>query len=244
MKTFATYFVATTVAIAVGSAGVVGMSFKAGAAAGTGGATGSGQANFCFAKPFTVPMRITNHATGARKHPTLGITRPHYGDDIGMPSNTPIYAPANGVVQSVAFNRPGAGNYIAIQHPSGYLTRYLHLNSISVKNGQMVKTGDLIGYSGMTGGVSTGPHLHWEAHTPVYKNPFPPVGPTNLLCDGAPPAQTEGDASGTGDPAQTVQWPQDTDAPDPEWEACPIQPPPMLPQEWRLDDPGRKTKPY
>ncbi|WP_168194988.1 M23 family metallopeptidase [Chromobacterium phragmitis] len=102
-----------------------------------------------------------------------------------MPSNTPIYAPADGVIQTVARNRPGR-QLLNIQHPSGYLTRYLHLNSISVRNGQRVKTGELLGYSGMTGGVSTGPHLHWEAHIPVYKKPFPPVGPTYMFVKALP----------------------------------------------------------
>ncbi|MEO9382502.1 M23 family metallopeptidase [Chromobacterium phragmitis] len=244
MKTFLSCFALTLVALSIGGLGVVGMSLPAGAAADAGGNGGGGKSGFCFAKPFTIPMRISSHATPLREQPTTGQYRPHYGDDIAMPSNTPIYAPADGVVQTVARNRPGAGNYINIQHPSGYLTRYLHLNSISVRNGQRVKTGELLGYSGMTGGVSTGPHLHWEAHIPVYKKPFPPVGPTYMLCQGAPPAQPQEEAKETGDPAETVKWPQDSDGPDPAWEACPIQPPAMLPQEWRLDDPERKGKPY
>lgn len=243
MKTFIVSAAAALLAIMLGVVAVVWTSLSA--KANYASNYNAGQVvQFCFRKPFNGDLRISSHATAGRKHPTLGISRPHYGDDLAMPSNTPIYAPADGVVQTVATQRVGAGNYISIQHPNGYLTRYLHLNSISVHNGQRVQTGELIGYSGMTGGISTGPHLHWEAHQPGYKNPFPPVGPTYLLCEGAPPASTEVESMKTSDPSQTVAWTEGSDAPDPAWESCPIQPPPMRPEEWRLDMMDQKSKPY
>ena len=55
----------------------------------------------------------------------------------------------------------GFGNYCIIDHGGGYQTLYGHATKITVKEGQKVKTGDVIGTVGTTGD-STGPHLHFE----------------------------------------------------------------------------------
>lgn len=55
----------------------------------------------------------------------------------------------------------GFGNYCIIDHGGGYTTVYGHATKIIVKEGQMVKTGDTIGYVGSTGD-SRGFHLHFE----------------------------------------------------------------------------------
>ena len=55
----------------------------------------------------------------------------------------------------------GFGNYCIIDHGGGYQTLYGHAGKIIVKEGQMVKTGDVLGYVGSTG-HSTGYHLHFE----------------------------------------------------------------------------------
>lgn len=97
---------------------------------------------------------------GPRLHPILGIVRLHAGGDIGAPSGTPIYAPADGVVV-LAEVRGGYGNTTVIDHGHSLGTLYGHQSQIAVKPGQLVQRGDLIGFVGSTG-LSTGPHLHFE----------------------------------------------------------------------------------
>jgi murein DD-endopeptidase MepM/ murein hydrolase activator NlpD len=66
----------------------------------------------------------------------------------------------------------GYGRMIVLEHGYGIATRYGHLSSFSVADGDTVKRGDVIGYVGMSG-RSTGPHLHYEVwvhNTPV--NPY------------------------------------------------------------------------
>jgi murein DD-endopeptidase MepM/ murein hydrolase activator NlpD len=57
----------------------------------------------------------------------------------------------------------GLGKLIEVNHGCGYKTIYAHLSRISVKRGQHLTRGELIGEVGNTG-YSTGPHLHYEVH--------------------------------------------------------------------------------
>ena len=57
------------------------------------------------------------------------------------------------------------GNYVKIRHNDGYMTLYAHLKSVSVKNGQIVKRGEKIGYMGESGNAY-GAHLHFEVRNP------------------------------------------------------------------------------
>lgn len=79
--------------------------------------------------------------------------------DIGVYSGTPIYALMDGVV-IYSGTMSGYGKVVIINH--GSLTSlYAHNSSITAKEGQVVKGGQLISYSGNTG-LSSGPHLHFE----------------------------------------------------------------------------------
>ena len=112
-----------------------------------------------------------NSRFGYRKDPIDGVKRFHQGLDFSVFSGTPIYAPADGVIQSARY-RGSFGKQIKINHEFGYNTMFLHLSKISVKRGQKVKRGDLIGKTGNTG-RSTAPHLHYEVHyNGVAKNPM------------------------------------------------------------------------
>ena len=112
-----------------------------------------------------------NSVFGYRRDPIDGVRRFHQGQDITVSKGTPIYAPADGKVKR-AYYIGGFGNHIRLEHSHGYATLFAHLSKISVRHGQKVKRGDLIGYTGNTG-RSTAPHLHYEVHhygTP--KNPL------------------------------------------------------------------------
>lgn len=108
--------------------------------------------------PVTGPL---SSGYGTRHNPFGGRSFEfHKGQDIVVPTGTPVMATADGVVVSAGWHR-GYGNGIYIDHGNGIMTRYGHLSRIDVTEGQQVRRGDLIGLSGSTG-RSTGPHLHYE----------------------------------------------------------------------------------
>lgn len=97
-----------------------------------------------------------------------GACKPHYGLDFRATVGTPVMATASGTV--VGFGdtdsscpKASFGKWIFIKHSNGLSTTYAHLSSITVKAGQVVKEGDVIGLSGNTG-ASTGPHLHLSVY--------------------------------------------------------------------------------
>ncbi len=97
---------------------------------------------------------------GYRIHPITKKRQFHAGVDLVAKVGTPIYAPADGVVE-MAQRKGNYGNFLLIAHGYGFKTAYGHLHRFAVKEGQYVTKGELIGYVGDTG-KSTGPHLHYE----------------------------------------------------------------------------------
>lgn len=107
---------------------------------------------------------------GSRIHPITGKEIFHKGIDIAASQGNPVYAYANGII-SYAGWKSGYGNFIAIDHGNGMVTRYAHLSAIYVSVGQRVTVRQKIGAVGSTG-VSTGPHLHFEVLiSGEYRNP-------------------------------------------------------------------------
>lgn len=109
---------------------------------------------------------------GMRFHPILKIRRMHKGIDFRAPVGTKIYAPGNGVVEYTGYTS-GFGKTIIIDHGYGYKSLYAHLNSYTVNVGDTVERGDMIAYSGNSGRLSTGPHLHYEVeYKGIAQNPI------------------------------------------------------------------------
>jgi murein DD-endopeptidase MepM/ murein hydrolase activator NlpD len=104
-------------------------------------------------------MKITS-GFGLRIHPISRKLKGHTGIDLSASVGTPVRAAANGIVYR-ASPYHGYGNYINIKHTPGISTAYAHLSRISVRSGQHVQQGQIIGYVGNTG-RSTGNHLHYE----------------------------------------------------------------------------------
>lgn len=110
---------------------------------------------------------------GKRLHPVLNRLRLHKGVDYSAAAGTPIRAAGNG---RVAFRgvKGGYGKTVIIQHGKEYSTLYAHMQRFapSVRLGQRVRQGQLIGYVGSTG-LATGPHLHYEFRVNgVHRNPL------------------------------------------------------------------------
>ncbi len=90
-----------------------------------------------------------------------GVPRsPHSGLDIQAPQGQAVRAPAPGVVVLTG-DFFYSGNAVFLAHGEGVVSLLCHLSKISVKEGQVIKTGDLLGEVGSTGRAS-GPHLHWS----------------------------------------------------------------------------------
>lgn len=94
--------------------------------------------------------------------PRDGGDREHEGLDIMAPEGAPIVSPTEAVVIRTG-DGSGSGKYVTTANPGGESFVYMHLSEISVRAGDELDEGDLIGLVGDTGNARGGaPHLHWE----------------------------------------------------------------------------------
>ncbi len=114
-----------------------------------------------YIRPVNVTMRLGDGMKFREKHPVLGSPRWHHGQDFRCPMGTEVFATGAGIVAYAGDQRDGFGIKVVIDHGYGYRTIYGHLSEYSVRRGQKVKRGDLVGLSGNTG-ISSGPHLHYQ----------------------------------------------------------------------------------
>lgn len=113
--------------------------------------------------PLTGSQLHISMAFGPNIHPITGQWYVHKGLDMSTwRSGDPIRAPANGQVVTVNYDS-GYGRNVIIKHKHGIYTRYAHMSTFRVEQGQFVSQNQIIGTVGNTG-VTTGPHLHYEVH--------------------------------------------------------------------------------
>lgn len=122
--------------------------------------------------PSAMPVKNSWYSSnfGWRIDPFTGKEAMHEGIDFVVPTGTPIYASAGGVVDYAGMH-PQFGNLVEIDHGNGVITRYAHNSKVLVRVGQMVRRGQEISLSGSTG-RATGPHMHFEVrYKGVAQNP-------------------------------------------------------------------------
>lgn len=120
-------------------------------------------------------------------------TRTHQGVDIPAASGTSVSSLLSGTV-TFAGSQGGYGRVVYLDHGDGVQTRYAHLSSIAVDEGDTVQAGSELGEVGSTG-TSTGPHLHFEYRIDGAAVPPAPY----LACDEAPESDSADPGAGQGD---------------------------------------------
>ncbi|ABB24875.1 M23 family metallopeptidase [Pelodictyon luteolum] len=121
-----------------------------------------------FAEGFIRPCKgETSSLFGLKRSYNGGpATSYHKGIDIAAPQGTAVHSTAGGRVVLAGTVPEGFevhGNTVILDHGQGVTSVYLHLDSISVKEGQRVEKGGQVGTVGHTG-ISTAPHLHWGVY--------------------------------------------------------------------------------
>ena len=111
--------------------------------------------------PFGSPVSSQiNSGFGYRLSPFEGSIRMHEGVDFAMPYGSSVFATADGLVTRAEFDGT-YGLLVDVSHGNGMTTRYAHLSRASVRKGDTIERGEILGYVGSSG-RSTGPHLHYE----------------------------------------------------------------------------------
>jgi murein DD-endopeptidase MepM/ murein hydrolase activator NlpD len=121
---------------------------------------GTSMKRFFLASPLKFQPVITSGFSRSRLHPVLREYRAHLGVDYRAPAGSPVVAVSDGVVLSAGISG-ASGRLVHIRHANGFESEYLHLSSISVRAGERVQQGELIGRVGSSG-LATGPHLDYR----------------------------------------------------------------------------------
>lgn len=129
-----------------------------------------------FVAPLKRNLVVTSHYNPRRKHPVSGKIKAHNGTDYRCAIGDPVYSMLSGVVKHAKMTG-AAGNMVVVEHATGEKSLYMHLNSISVRYGEKLATGEKLGTCGTTG-TSTAPHLHVAIKNTknTYVNPIHYVG--------------------------------------------------------------------
>ncbi len=115
---------------------------------------------------------VTAFFSSERQHPLFQTARPHDGIDLRAPRGTDVEAAAAGNVKDATSLYQGQaawGLVVTVDHGSGIETLYAHLDKITVRPGQALSTGEMVGTVGSSG-WAVEPHLHFEVRhqgTPV-----------------------------------------------------------------------------
>lgn len=99
----------------------------------------------------------------------------HFAVDIALPKNTPIKSVANGTVIFADWT-PTNGNVVILRHNNEFLSVYKHCESLTISQGDVVRTSEVIAIGGTSGEQSTGIHLHFE----LWKDGYP-IDPTQFI---------------------------------------------------------------
>jgi murein DD-endopeptidase MepM/ murein hydrolase activator NlpD len=112
--------------------------------------------------PFIRPVPQESSSSFGYRRIINGKPRaPHTGADLRAPIGTEVLAANHGRVVLTG-DYFFAGKSVVLDHGGGLYTMYFHLSELKVDAGAMVRRGDVLALSGMSGRV-TGPHLHWAA---------------------------------------------------------------------------------
>ena len=113
-----------------------------------------------FTKKFIIPVEnaIISGVYGSQRILNGKPKWPHYGLDFAADEGTKIKAMLDGMVTLAEPDLFYTGGTLIFDHGHGISTLYMHMEKISVKKGQKVKQGDIIGTVGSTG-RATGAHL-------------------------------------------------------------------------------------
>lgn len=101
---------------------------------------------------------------GYRVHPISGVLKLHDGTDIGAPNGTPVNAACSGIVVTAGPSTGFGDHFVVIDCGGAVVTKYGHMDSQHVEEGNQVAAGQQVGTVGSQG-YSTGNHLHFIVAT-------------------------------------------------------------------------------